>query len=275
MQESINNFIAVWAKAAHEAWQEAFEVQRSASFDTLFKEDWSPATDWDKRAEQKIIKVLSNAYPNHRLHWEEFWKHNEQSDSKYLWVYDPIDWTWAYLNQETTACTNLALLENWEPIVWVVYNPLTGELFKAGKWVTTKLNWTELPVTKWKELKRWVFNYHMSREFRVQIEKLMKAWENRDIWKLVNQWGSPAYNLANVAKWAHAWFVMWFKNWRKADPWDLAAWMLLVEQAWWQVTDLNWNRIDPLTHSDYLLATTMDSVHDEALEVLSRYWFGR
>lgn len=275
MSELLDHFLAVGTIAVQEAWKEALTVQRSLNFDTLFKPDWSPATDWDKRSEQKIIEILSQAYPNHKLHWEEFWKHNTESGSKYLWVYDPIDWTWAYLNQETTACVNLALLENWEPIVWVVYNPFTWELFQATKWMTTTLNWQTLPLTKWNELKKWVFNYHLSREFRIQIEKIMKAWENEEIWKLVSQWWSPAYNLANVAKWSHTWFVMWFKSWRNPDPWDLSAWMLLVEQAWWQVTDLDWNRINPLTHNSYLVATTMESVHDQTLELMYKIWFWR
>ena len=57
-----------------------------------------------------------------------------------IWVVDPIDGTWAFVNQENTACVNLALLRDGLPILGIVHNPFTGELYQTAEGRGSTLN---------------------------------------------------------------------------------------------------------------------------------------
>ncbi len=118
-------------------------------FETLYKSDGSPATAGDKNAEHKIIEIISQAFPSHKLIGEEFGEINRETIGDYTWAFDPIDGTWSFINQENTACVNIILLKNNTPILSVVYNPFTNELYKTSKKGKTSLNDIVLPVTKY------------------------------------------------------------------------------------------------------------------------------
>ncbi|HXG64209.1 MAG TPA: inositol monophosphatase [Blastocatellia bacterium] len=273
MDESFDNLIQVAEAAARAAGQEALRVQKSAAFGKQFKPDGSPVTDGDKQAERKIIDVIRSAYPHHRLNGEEYGKLNEESDSPYLWVFDPIDGTWAFLNRENTAAVSLALLREGEPVLGVVYNPFTEEMYLAAENKTSTLNGVELPITRRRLLRHCVMDYRLDKPFRADIDVVLNIWMDHLVAKLISMGGSIVYALAQVAKGAHNVFVMGCV--RPPDPWDLTAGVLLVKRAGGAVTDLAGNEINPLVYSEYLVATSQEDLHGETLQTLNRYGLGR
>jgi myo-inositol-1(or 4)-monophosphatase len=273
MKETLEDFHTIGLQAVKSAVEKIREIRASSDFEHFFKSDGSPVTEADRQAEQQIIKTIKAAYPWHKLHGEEFGLQNAQSDSPYLWAFDPIDGTWAFLNWENTACTVLSLLKDNEPILAIVCNPFTNEIFETVKGGIAMLNGRKLPLTTWKTIEKGVLNYQLPRRFRKDIDKILNIWEHEKIGKIVSVGGSPVYALGNVAKGAYTAFIM-APHKRETLPWDLSAGILLVENAGGQVTDLQGNLVNPLKHNDYLVASTVQQVHDEVLELLHRYDFG-
>jgi myo-inositol-1(or 4)-monophosphatase len=273
MNENLTRFVEVGIAAARAAGEEALEVQRAAAFNHAWKADKTLATEGDLRAEKKIVEVLSVAFPTHRLLGEEGGARNEDTDSPYRWLFDPIDGTWSFVNQELTAVVNIALLRGEEVIVGIIHNPLTGETFVTAKGQPTTLNDIALTVTHWTALREGVLNYQMDAPCRADIDGILTMWGEGHIGKLVSMGGAPSYALATCAKGAHSIFVMGPKG-RKTDLWDIASGVLMVRNAGGRVTDLDGRDADPLCPPPYLVAASDPQVHEEALALLRQYGVG-
>jgi fructose-1,6-bisphosphatase/inositol monophosphatase family enzyme len=274
MKETLKDFHTIGLQAINAALETIQSIQDRSDFQTVFKSDGSPVTKADKAAEREIRKVIQTAYPEHQLHGEEFGLHNADSNSPYLWAFDPIDGTWAFINQENTACTVLSLLQDNEAILGIVANPVTHEIFEAVQGKKAMLNRKPLPLNNWASIKMGVLNYHLPKPFRKQIDKLLNIWEDKKIGKIVSVRGSLVYALACVAKGMYTSFITAPCK-RETLPWDLSPGVLLVTQAGGKVTDLEGNPVNPLKHNDYLVASTTPQVHDEVLDLLNRYEFGK
>jgi myo-inositol-1(or 4)-monophosphatase len=95
------------------------------------KLDESPVTLADRTAEDIIRATLAEAFPYHGLLGEEFPPHN--TDSRYVWAIDPIDGTRAFITGRPSFCTLLGLLEDGEPILGLIDQPITGERWIGGR----------------------------------------------------------------------------------------------------------------------------------------------
>ena len=225
--ETIKDFLLLGEKAAKEAGQIILKFQNKLEFTVSSKQDGTEVTNADMEAEKKIIEIIKSECPNHKIYGEEFGLQDKDSKSDYLWAIDPIDGTSAYINQELTACVNLCLLKNNKAILGVIYNPFTNELFTA-KEGESKLNGNKLPYIKQTAEKR-TLNYHPSKKNIKDIKILLTLWKDGHVKKLIDQGGSPAYNLAMVAKGAHSHFIM--DCYRDPNPEDYSAPVLLVRNA--------------------------------------------
>jgi len=101
----------------------------------------------------------------------------------------------------------------------------------------------------------------------------LSLWKNGNIKKLIDQGGSPAYNLALVAKGSHSHFVMHCTKQPGLE--DYSAPVLLVRNSGGLVTDLEGNNIDPLTHKGFLIASSSPEFHRQLLEILKTLEFGK
>ncbi len=100
------------------------------------KEDRSPVTEADVRAEEAIRGVLAARFPGHAFHGEETGRHG---DAESLWLVDPIDGTKAFVREYPMFSTQIALLRGGELVLGVSSAPLYGELAcaerGAGAWL--------------------------------------------------------------------------------------------------------------------------------------------
>lgn len=85
----------------------------------------------DVEAEQKIIGILRSEFPDYNIEAEETGK--KENGSAYTFVIDPIDGTDNFTLGISYFTVAIALLKNREPILAVVYNPITKDLFTAAK----------------------------------------------------------------------------------------------------------------------------------------------
>lgn len=271
MKETIEDFLSVAKKTALNTGRIILEFQNDPS-KMLDKPDGTPLTKADIEAEREAVNTILSEYPNHKIKGEELGIQNKESRSDYLWAVDPIDGTAAYLNHEPTACVSIALLKDKEPILGLVYNPFTSELYTTTKGNCPELNKIKLPILKNDDIKGMTLNFKLKRGNIRDLEVLATIESDRQINRIISQRGSPSYGLALVAKGSH--FFL-FECSRKPSPEDYSAGVLLVRNAGGLVTNLDGENIDPLTEENHLVASNNPKMHEEFLNVLKTYDFGR
>ena len=99
-----------------------------------FKEDRSPLTAADLASNKFIISSLSNLDKDtHILSEESLVDWNIRKNWIRYWLVDPLDGTKEFLNQNGEFTVNIALIENNEPILGVIYAPSLSILYYASK----------------------------------------------------------------------------------------------------------------------------------------------
>lgn len=127
----INKIIEI-AKQAGEA---ILEVYNSESIEVERKEDSSPLTAADRKANDVIINGLKENYPDIPIISEESKdiSYETRKDWIYFWLVDPLDGTKEFIKRNGEFTVNIALINNKEPILGVIYVPVQGVTFYAKK----------------------------------------------------------------------------------------------------------------------------------------------
>jgi len=191
-------------------------------------------TDVDRLAEQEIINAIQKAYPDHAILAEES---GTQGDSDTVWVIDPLDGTKNFLHGFPHYCVSIAIMVRGRIDHAVIYDPLRDELFTASRGDGAKLNDRRLRVTKRKELSgallATAFPFKKPQHLDAYTATFSAVFpEVADI----RRTGSAALDLAYVA--AGRLDGYWEIG---LEKWDLAAGVLLIEEAGGVVTDFTGN----------------------------------
>jgi histidinol-phosphatase len=134
--------------AALEAAEAAARVIRELYAKQLavrLKEDQSPVTEADVRAEAAIKGVLAARFPAHAFLGEET---GRSGDGEALWLIDPIDGTKAFVREYPMFSTQIALWRGGRPVLGVSSAPLYGELAFAERGAGAWLNGRPLRVSE-------------------------------------------------------------------------------------------------------------------------------
>ncbi|HCV35299.1 MAG TPA: histidinol phosphate phosphatase [Acidimicrobiaceae bacterium] len=116
---------------AREAGELTLELFRSPGMDVEGKDDGSPVTIADRRAERLLRERISSAYPNDSIVGEE--EGDQIGDSGRTWIVDPIDGTVSFI-QGVPLYGNLVALEDVHgPAVGVINIPALDECIWAGR----------------------------------------------------------------------------------------------------------------------------------------------
>lgn len=102
-------------------------------FDVREKDDKSPVTDADEAAEALILPALKALAPDIPIVAEESAAAGDIPDVDHsFWLVDPVDGTKEFINRNDEFTVNIALIDNHEPKMGVVYAPALKRLF-AGQ----------------------------------------------------------------------------------------------------------------------------------------------
>ena len=117
---------------SRKAGNEILDVYK-ASFEITLKEDLSPLTDADRRANAVITSMLESLYPEIPILSEEGKKINyeDRSDWNLFWLVDPLDGTKEFVKRNGEFTVNIALIKDGLPIAGIVYAP-TKETYWYG-----------------------------------------------------------------------------------------------------------------------------------------------
>jgi 3'(2'), 5'-bisphosphate nucleotidase len=115
-------------EAAIEAGQKILEVYES-DFSVEAKSDNSPLTEADKQSHEVIKNFLSTTgFPLLSEEGRQMPYEERKSWDKF-WLIDPLDGTKEFVKKNGEFTVNIALIEHGEPILGVVYVPVTGVLY--------------------------------------------------------------------------------------------------------------------------------------------------
>ncbi len=187
----------------------------------------------DKMAEDEIIKTLRKAFPDHAILAEES---GEQAGDEYQWIIDPLDGTTNFLHGFPQFAISIALRRKGRLEQGVVYDPMRQELFTASRGEGAQLNGKRLRVTNRKGLQGALLGtgipFRKDAPYLEEYLAMMKALIPGSAG--VRRPGSAALDLAYVA--AGRLDAFWELG---LNLWDMAAGVLLIEEAGGLVSDIN------------------------------------
>ena len=214
-------------------------------------------TQTDKNAERVIKDDILAKFPDHTILAEESGKISSNSD--FLWVIDPLDGTTNFVHGLSPYCVSIALLKNDKPLLSVISELPSENLFWAVKGQGAFCNGEKISVSSRKLIRDSLLITGFSYKHDSNWETNMKLF--KDFTKIshgVRRIGSAAADLCYVAS-------------GKADafweiglyPWDSAAGILLVDEAGGKVTRMDGK---PYNIFDEQILATNNLIHDEMLE---------
>jgi len=111
------------------------EIYNSSDFGVEIKDDDSPLTKADLAAHNVIVKGLSELTPNIPILSEESTDidFKERSSWNKYWLVDPLDGTKEFIKRNGEFTVNIALIENGQPTLSVVFVPVTAIAYTAAK----------------------------------------------------------------------------------------------------------------------------------------------
>jgi len=117
-------------------------------FDVNYKEDSSPLTKADLKANEIICSNLQKLYPNIPIISEENKKtsYEERKNWEYLWLVDPLDGTKEFVKKNGEFTVNIALIHKDTPVLGVVYAPVLDLIYYAKKGEGAYKNSQKLPL---------------------------------------------------------------------------------------------------------------------------------
>ena len=116
-------------------------------YDVHQKSYHNPVTTADKEADEKIKQILLSNNSDYGWLSEETVDSKERLSKKYIWVVDPLDGTKEFIEGIPNFVVSIALVEDNKPILGVLYNPVTGEIFSAAKNCGSFLNGDPISCT--------------------------------------------------------------------------------------------------------------------------------
>lgn len=122
------------AEAAGEAIRPFFR----ARFERETKADASPVTEADRASEAAMRRILNAERPADGIIGEEYG--NEREDAARVWVLDPIDGTRAFVAGRPLFGTLIALVEDQQPVLGVIDQPIIGDRWVGARGQVTQLN---------------------------------------------------------------------------------------------------------------------------------------
>jgi myo-inositol-1(or 4)-monophosphatase len=226
------------------------------------KGDIDLVTESDLASEKLIIDRIRTHYPRHAILAEESGEASVAGETKseWKWIIDPLDGTTNYAHGYPCFCVSIGLARAGRVELGVVYDPLRDELFAAERGQGATLNDRKIRVSEIEELNRSMlctgFPYDVRERphFAIQFSNFtMKA-------QAVRRDGSAALDLAYVACGRFDGF------WEDGlNPWDVAAGVILIEEAGGRVSDF---RGQPLNIYSPKVLVSNGLIHEQMMAVL-------
>ncbi len=199
----------------------------------IAKEEGDYFCEVDLKAEQAIISTILKAYPEHGIQAEESGTYQEDAES--VWIIDPLDGTKNYVHGFPFYAVSIALRVKSRIEHAVVYDPIRHECFAASRGCGARLNDQRIRVSKETQISNAMLSAGLPIRHPALAERYMRGYARfMGQCSATRVTGSAALDLAYVAcgRLDGFWgFAM--------KPWDIAAGVLLVQEAGGLISDLD------------------------------------
>ena len=222
--------------AAKEAAREAGAIllsEHARPQKISYKGEVDLVTETDRRSEAEIVARLRREFPDHAIVAEEG-SGGAAGASRYVWHVDPLDGTTNFAHGYPCFAVSIALLEDGEPMIGVVFNPVTNEFFFASRGQGAYLNEKPIRVSSVERLATSLVATGFPTHKRTDSLNIHYYWEFTLRSHGVRRDGSASLDLCSVA--CGRFEAFWEFG---LKSWDTAAGMLLVAEAGGKVTDLS------------------------------------
>lgn len=201
-------------------------------------------TEADFASQQAIAGELLRRFPDHQFLGEEQagtgnLSPAEALQAEYCWIVDPLDGTTNFVHQLPSFSVSVALFRRGQPLVGVVWDPVLQELYSAQRNQGARLGDRSLSTSGCQDLARSLQVVSLERGARRgdrQLDQFLNLLEDAGS---LRRLGSAALNLCYVASgridayWA-----------ARLQLWDVAAGLLIAQEAGAVASDLDGNPVD-------------------------------
>ena len=188
-------------------------------------------TEVDRQAEDRIISVIREIYPDHDFQAEETPQTVYKSD--FRWIIDPLDGTTNFIHGYPMFAVSVGLSQQGKMKLGVVFDPVRGELFRAETGKGAFLNDKPIHVSQVRRLEEALLVTGFPFKAQDHLHKYLEIF--KELFKAtsgVRRAGAAALDMAYVAAGrADGFFEL------VLSPWDMAAGAVLVIEAGGVVTD--------------------------------------
>jgi myo-inositol-1(or 4)-monophosphatase len=218
----------------------------------------------DLESQKTILDAIRRAFPEDDYKAEE--DEVKLTGAEHLWIIDPLDGTTNYAHGYPVSCVSIGVLKNGTPQLGGVYDPFRKELFLAQRNLGTTLNGKRLGVSKTAIITDSLlitgFAYDRAERadyYLARFKAFMK--QSHD----VRRSGSAALDMAWIAAGRADGFWEYELN-----PWDVAAGLILIQEAGGKVTDFNGKAWSDWSLMGKRTLASNGLIHASMLKVLRR-----
>ena len=235
-------------------------MDKESARDITVKGEADYVTQTDFKVQSFLMEKLSKAYPQTGFLAEE--KDNDYKGGTPVWIIDPIDGTTNLIHGCNMSAVSLAYYDGRETVFGAVYNPFTGELFRAEKGKGACLGDVQIHCTDTDSVSRCLAAIGTSPYYKDEAEGNFRVFRKVFLTcEDIRRTGSAALDHCYVAAGR---FDAYFE--RHLKPWDYAAGKLILEEAGGKVTGWQGEEADPTKICDIL--ATNGKVHGDFLEMI-------
>ncbi|HEX2098512.1 MAG TPA: inositol monophosphatase family protein [Rubrobacteraceae bacterium] len=221
------------AEAAGEVLRSGFGQQQ----EVRYKGETDLVTEADERAEQAIEEILRGAFPEYGILAEESGELAGEGEAR--WIVDPLDGTTNYAHELPIFAASVALERAGEVVVGVVYDPMAQEIYAAERGSGATLNGQPIEVSDTDELIQALLASSFSSDREDISASLDLFGKFADRTQGVRQLGASALDLCYVAAGRLDGCYE-----RGFSAWDVAAGILILEEAGGRATDYQGDEFD-------------------------------
>ncbi len=217
-------------------------------------------TEYDVAVEKRLTESLKKAFPDFTVVGEESTK--EITHPKKAIYVDPIDGTTNFIHGLPFCAISVGMWEDGKPLAGVVYNPVLDECFSAELGCGAFLNGQKISVSKQTDFQQSLiatgFPYtkvQKGKDYEWVLNTMAKMLPvTRDIRRL----GAASIDLCYVACGK---FEAYYEC--NLKPWDVAAGILIVQEAGGKITN---EKGEARTLDDHIIVSSNAQVHEELLQ---------
>ena len=191
----------------------------------------NPVTTADHAADSLLKEMLTESCPDYGWLSEEPVDSPDRLSKERVWVVDPLDGTKEFIEGVPQFVVSIAIVENGEPVVGVLYNPVTKDTFAAAKGEGAFLNDKPIHCVTKDSVGDMVILNSRSETRRGLWEPFANTFgELRAIGSVAYKLGLTAAGKADI-----------FASLRPKNEWDICAGNCIINEAGGKLIDLNGN----------------------------------